>query len=201
MVLPPALVVVCARARAPRPAAAAAAPASNMPIPRRPQVATSLLVNVLLARLCLRLGWNAGFIRTGAFFGDKGPAYDEEEVGGLLGIRQGWGVGGLALSRCTPACPSTHPQACDGAGGLTEESSPPPPFRRAVEEVHHQPPVDARAQGQVQLRELLVVWCGSQLCSHRRWVCLPGHPGHSPCEQGRGRTGRRGAARSASVTA
>lgn len=45
------------------------------------QVATSLLVNVILARLIIRLSWNAGLIRTGLFFGDKGPAYDDEEVG------------------------------------------------------------------------------------------------------------------------
>ena len=40
-----------------------------------------MLVNVLLARLFLKLGWNAGLISTGGFFGDKGPAYDDEEVG------------------------------------------------------------------------------------------------------------------------
>ena len=43
-------------------------------------VATSLLINVILSRLLIRLSWNAGVMRTGAFFGDKGPQYDDEEA-------------------------------------------------------------------------------------------------------------------------
>lgn len=43
------------------------------------------MVNVLFARLFIQLAWSAGLITSGAFFGDKGPAYDEEEVG-----EEGW---------------------------------------------------------------------------------------------------------------
>lgn len=44
------------------------------------QVATSILINMMLARVLIRLAWNAGVIRTGYFFGDKGPAYDAEQA-------------------------------------------------------------------------------------------------------------------------
>lgn len=43
-------------------------------------VATSILVNVILARLFLQLAWSAGVIETGAVFGDKGPQYDDEQA-------------------------------------------------------------------------------------------------------------------------
>ena len=43
-------------------------------------VCTSLLINVTFSRFILRLSWNAGIIKTGGFFGDKGPAYDEIEA-------------------------------------------------------------------------------------------------------------------------
>lgn len=39
-----------------------------------------MIVNVLLARVLLRLCWNAELMSTGGFFGDKGPNYDEERV-------------------------------------------------------------------------------------------------------------------------
>lgn len=39
-----------------------------------------MIVNVLLARVLLRLCWNAELMATGAFFGDKGPNYDDERV-------------------------------------------------------------------------------------------------------------------------
>lgn len=44
------------------------------------QVCASMIVNVLLARVLLRLCWNAELMATGAFFGDKGPNYDDERV-------------------------------------------------------------------------------------------------------------------------
>ena len=49
--------------------------------PHHMQVCVSILINILMARFLMRLGWNAGWIATGGFFGDKGPFYDEEEVG------------------------------------------------------------------------------------------------------------------------
>lgn len=39
-----------------------------------------MIVNVLLARVMMRLCWNAQLISTGAFFGDKGPNYDDDRV-------------------------------------------------------------------------------------------------------------------------
>ncbi|KAL4436367.1 hypothetical protein ABPG77_009929 [Micractinium sp. CCAP 211/92] len=41
-------------------------------------VCASMIVNVLLARVMMRLCWNAQLISTGAFFGDKGPNYDDD---------------------------------------------------------------------------------------------------------------------------
>lgn len=42
-------------------------------------VAVSFLINVIFVRFLTRLFFDAGLLRTGQFFGDKGPHYDEEE--------------------------------------------------------------------------------------------------------------------------
>lgn len=67
-----------------RPPSPAPSPLCAVTLPL--QVATSLLINLLLPRLLIKLGWDAGLISTAGFFGDKGPAYDEEEVGPLFGL-------------------------------------------------------------------------------------------------------------------
>ncbi|KAL4420516.1 hypothetical protein ABPG75_010172 [Micractinium tetrahymenae] len=41
-------------------------------------VCASMIVNVLLARVLLRLCWNAELMAIGGFFGDKGPNYDDD---------------------------------------------------------------------------------------------------------------------------
>ena len=43
-------------------------------------VAISILINVIFTRLVLRLAWNSKLIRTGGFYGDRGPAYDDDKT-------------------------------------------------------------------------------------------------------------------------
>ena len=75
---------------------------------RPPQVCASIIVNVWLARGMLRLAWNAEWISTGKFFGDKGPQYDAEEV--MQSCACMHAAAHLFLPR-TSCCPTPHP-AC-----------------------------------------------------------------------------------------